>query len=161
MKYKITKEQLENLIEYLKSNHSINPDYDSYIFSAQGKIAGDGSFESPGIDVSTLKLNDYITFCQTVLANYELIADFNDGTVHLGSTVAFKANGVSQKRTVIGIILPSDNAREFITVASPIGAALVGHKQGDTIVVLTPNGEISVFVEEIVKIREEEKSHAL
>jgi transcription elongation factor GreA len=63
----------------------------------------------------------------------------NKGVVQVGSTVEIEDDGEKMKYQIVG----SDEADPIsgrISVDSPIGSALIGHKQGDSIKVKTPAG---------------------
>jgi len=64
-----------------------------------------------------------------------------DGTIRLGSTVTLEQRGGGARRT-FEIVGPfeTDPARARISHESPLGAALIGKKSGDTILVKTPDG---------------------
>ena len=60
--------------------------------------------------------------------------------VGLGSTVTIETGGDTITYTLVGSA-EADPAQGRISVASPVGQALVGHAPGDEIVVRTPRGE--------------------
>lgn len=63
----------------------------------------------------------------------------NKGVVQVGSTVEIEDDGEKMKYQIVG----SDEADPIsgrISVDSPIGSALIGHKKGDSIKVKTPAG---------------------
>ena len=62
------------------------------------------------------------------------------GRIHLGSTVKLKTKTGAEK--IFGILGSEevDVVRGFISEKSPLGAGLMGHAQGDKIIVKTPSG---------------------
>lgn len=64
----------------------------------------------------------------------------NKDTVELGNTVELKDDGETYTYTVVGS-LESDPVAGKISQESPIGAALLGAKVGDTVEINTPNGQ--------------------
>lgn len=62
------------------------------------------------------------------------------GTIRLGSTVKVRADGKISTYRILG---PSetDPSHGRISHTSPLGAALVGHKEGDVVTVQTPGGD--------------------
>ncbi len=61
------------------------------------------------------------------------------GTVQMGSTVIVEINGSQKTFEILGP-REIDLDRGRISFQSPIGAALIGHKPGDTVIVTTTNG---------------------
>ena len=79
-------------------------------------------------------------------------ADFNTSNVHVGSTVTVRIKG--KKTTSTYQIVGSTEADPLggrISDESPIGRALIGHAEGDTIEVETPGGEITLTIQKIAK----------
>lgn len=84
-----------------------------------------------------------------LLDNYELV-DTNDvdaDTVSLNSNVEFKFEGddlVEKVRVVTRV--DADPMNNLISNESPIGEALLGHKEGDVVDCQTPNGIIKIEI---------------
>lgn len=62
------------------------------------------------------------------------------GTVQLGSTVLLKLKGGVQNNFRILGPQETDPGKGFISYQSPLGAALINHKEGDIMAIQTPNG---------------------
>ncbi len=62
-------------------------------------------------------------------------------TVDLGSKVTVECEGDKEQYELVGVN-ESDPLQGKVSVESPIGKALVGAKQGDTVVVSTPGGKL-------------------
>jgi transcription elongation factor GreA len=77
-----------------------------------------------------------------LLAIAELIDDSvaADGTTRLGSKVRVKHSDGEQANYTLVSAAEADPRRGRISVDSPIGHALLGHKQGDDVTAETPNG---------------------
>jgi len=75
------------------------------------------------------------------IKNAQIIeADHKGEVIQVGATVEIEDDGEKMKYQIVG----SDEADPIsgrISLDSPIGAALIGHKKGDTIKVKTPAGE--------------------
>jgi transcription elongation factor GreA len=63
------------------------------------------------------------------------------GTVQIGSTVSLKTK--KEELKIYRILGPfeTDPGKGRISHKSPLGAALIGHKQGDSVTIKTPAGE--------------------
>lgn len=69
--------------------------------------------------------------------------------VTIGSSVTVKMNGAERILTIVGAA-ESDAANGKISNESPIGAALLGHKKGETFTVTGPTGKSTEI--EVIKI---------
>lgn len=69
--------------------------------------------------------------------------------VTIGSSVTVKMNGAERVLTIVGAA-ESDAANGKISNESPIGAALLGHKKGETFTVTGPTGKSTEI--EVIKI---------
>jgi len=76
-----------------------------------------------------------------------LLADPNDlltteaGTVGLGSSVAVEGEGGREHHFVIVTPIEADAARGLISLESPVGAALLGRRIGESVSVPVPRGQ--------------------
>lgn len=66
----------------------------------------------------------------------------SDGTVRLGSNVMVHVNGQQKTYDIVGP-QESNPSRGRISHVSPLGSALIGHTQGDTVTIETPNGPVA------------------
>ena len=72
-----------------------------------------------------------------------------EGPVQLGSTVTLESNdGSRQKFEILGT-LETNPGRSRISHRSPLGAALIGRKKGETVTVQTPRGSREYKIIEI------------
>ncbi len=88
------------------------------------------------------------------LKNVRVLDETDIGTenVHIGSTVTVL--NVDKKKSATYRIVGSTEADPLggrISDESPIGKALIGHRQGDEVEVETPGGTLRLVVEEISK----------
>lgn len=79
-------------------------------------------------------------------------SEFSTENVHIGSTVTVRMKGKKTMNTyqIVGST-EADPLGGRISDESPIGKALLGHAEGDTVEVETPGGEITLTIEKIAK----------
>ena len=85
---------------------------------------------------------------RTMIDNAVLFAQQTGTVVALGSTITVKNGSTEHKLTIVG---PSeaDPASGRISHESPLGAAFLGHSEGDKVSVITPRGKIEYTIVEI------------
>ena len=79
------------------------------------------------------------------LKNAEVIEKQNGDRVGIGSKVVIKGEDGQETFTIVGSAEASPREGR-ISNESPVGAALMGHKKGDTVVVAAPAGEVTFTV---------------
>jgi len=80
-----------------------------------------------------------ITEIEHILANVQVIvAPKSDGEVVLGSTIKLKSEGGKEKQFQVVGTVEADPLNGKISDESPIGKALMGKKEGDTVEIKTP-----------------------
>ena len=73
-------------------------------------------------------------------------SDKDFGFIRIGSTLTLRqANGTERTYTILGS-LETNPAQGFISHASPLGKALIGHTVGETVRVETPGGEVTYVI---------------
>ena len=79
-------------------------------------------------------------------------SEFSTENVHIGSTVTVRMKGKKTTNTyqIVGST-EADPLGGRISDESPIGKALLGHAEGDTVEGETPGGEITLTIEKIAK----------
>ena len=82
---------------------------------------------------------------QAILANAQLAATTGALPVSIGSTVSLiDPNGEVMEVTLVGTT--ETNSREHkISNESPVGHAIIGHGEGDSVEVVTPSGKTRVY----------------
>jgi transcription elongation factor GreA len=70
-----------------------------------------------------------------------VVTDQADGRVGLGSTVTVETGGEETTFTIVGTT-EANPAAGRLSAASPVGAALLGHRPGDELEVRTPRGPV-------------------
>lgn len=70
------------------------------------------------------------------------------GVIGFGNTVTVKSQKITRTLTIVGGY-ESNPAENSISHISPLGKALLGHKQGDTIILQAPSGDIEYTIESV------------
>ena len=82
---------------------------------------------------------------QAILANAQVAATTGDLTVSIGSTVSLiDPNGEVMVVTVAGTT-ETNSLEHKISNESPVGHAIIGHGEGDSVEVVTPSGKTRVY----------------
>lgn len=88
---------------------------------------------------------------ESMLENYEIVELATDGRIDVGCTVTVLYDGdkpSQAERYLIGHVeeKPSDPTVSVMSPTSPLGAALIGAREGDTVTYQAPNGTLKVSV---------------
>lgn len=82
---------------------------------------------------------------QAILANAQVAATTGDLTVSIGSTVSLiDPNGEVMEVTLVGTT-ETNSLEHKISNESPVGYAIIGHGEGDSVEVVTPSGKTCVY----------------
>ena len=82
---------------------------------------------------------------QAILANAQIAASTGDLTVSIGSTVTLvDPNGELIEVTRVGTT-ETNSLEHKISNESPVGHAIIGHGEGDSVEVVTPSGKTRVY----------------
>ena len=82
---------------------------------------------------------------QAILANAQVAATTCDLTVSIGSTVSLiDPNGEVMEVTLVGTT-ETNSLEHKISNESPVGHAIIGHGEGDSVEVVTPSGKTRVY----------------
>lgn len=82
---------------------------------------------------------------QAILANAQNAASTGDLTVSIGSTVTLvDPNGELIEVTLVGTT-ETNSLEHKISNESPVGHAIIGHGEGDSVEVVTPSGKTRVY----------------
>ena len=82
---------------------------------------------------------------QAILANAQLAASTGDLTVSIGSTVTLvDPNGELMDVTLVGTT-ETNSLEHKISNESPVGHAIIGHGEGDSVEVVTPSGKTRIY----------------
>ena len=82
---------------------------------------------------------------QAILANAQVAATTGDLTVSIGSTVSLiDPNGEVMEVTLVGTT-ETNSLEHKISNEFPVGHAIIGHGEGDSVEVVTPSGKTRVY----------------
>ncbi len=82
---------------------------------------------------------------QAILANAQIAASTGGLTVSIGSTVTLvDPNGELIEVTLVGTT-ETNSLEHKISNESPVGHAIIGHGEGDSVEVVTPSGKTRVY----------------
>jgi len=82
---------------------------------------------------------------QAILANAQIAASTGDLTVSIGSTVTLvDPNGELMDVTLVGTT-ETNSLEHKISNESPVGHAIIGHGEGDSVKVVTPSGKTRIY----------------
>ena len=82
---------------------------------------------------------------QAILANAQVAASTGDLTVSIGSTVTLvDPNGELIDVTLVGTT-ETNSLEHKISNESPVGHAIIGHGEGDSVEVVTPSGKTRIY----------------
>lgn len=140
----ITQEGLEKLEAELKELVDVRrPDVISRIKSAKelGDLSENAEYSSAKDEQSFIE--GRIQELEDVIKHAKVVQDDKGGdkTVRIGSHVTVKVDGETDKYELVGPA-ESDPAHGKISTDSPVGQALLGHKEKEVVKVKTPDGEV-------------------
>lgn len=82
---------------------------------------------------------------RAILANAQVAATTGDLTVSIGSTVSLiDPNGEVMEVTLVGTT-ETNSLEHKISNESPVGHAIIGHGEGDSVEVVTPSGKTRIY----------------
>ena len=82
---------------------------------------------------------------QAILVNAQVAATTGDLTVSIGSTVSLiDPNGEVMEVTLVGTT-ETNSLEHKISNESPVGHAIIGHGEGDSVEVVTPSGKTRIY----------------
>ena len=101
-----------------------------------GDLAENAEYQSARADQDRNELR--ISEVENILQNVEIIKKpRGDSKVQLGSSVKLKADGKTKEFQVVGTV-EADPLNGKISDESPIGRALLGKKEGESVEIVTP-----------------------
>lgn len=139
--------KLEEKLEFLKTVRRQEVAARIKAAIALGDLAENSEYEDAKNEQAFLE--GEIMSTENILRSVEVADNMpaSSDTISLGSTVRVK--DMSTNREATYTIVGSDEADPFsgkVSSASPIGAALIGHAQGDTVVFTAPNGDRKLHI---------------
>lgn len=143
--------QKEERLEYLKTTARTEIAEQIKIARSFGDLSENAEYDAAKTEQARIEYE--IVELENMLRNVVIIDEENLDTtaVNVGTTVTVKAAAFGDKEFVYHIVgsAESNPYENKISNESPVGKALMGHKEGEKVEVNTPGG-VSVF--EIVKI---------
>ena len=88
------------------------------------------------------EVEERIRYIENLLKNAVIASAGKGSLVTIGSTVRLEKDAVDNKSLLFTIVgsEEADTAQGKISNVSPLGSALIGHKEGDKVTVQTPKG---------------------
>lgn len=139
----MTKEGLEKLNRELDELINVRrPEIIARIKTAKelGDLSENAEYSSAKEDQSFVE--GRIEEIQQTLKHAKVVEAVKAGTVGIGSTVEVEIEGDTDTYEIVGAT-ESDPAKGKISVDSPVGQALLGHKAKDSVAVQTPDGSVN------------------
>lgn len=150
MTYHLTPERVEELkkeLEVLKTEKRADVSERLKRAKEFGDLAENSEYTEAREEQSAVETR--IAEIEDMLKQVSLIKKSDGGdTVHIGGTVTVEKDGKEKKYMIVGSeeSRPDENK---ISNESPLGAAFLGKKVGDSVSVTTPNGEATYKVTRI------------
>ena len=82
---------------------------------------------------------------QAILANAQVAATTGDLTVSIGSTVSLIDPNGEVMYVTLAATTETNSLEHKISNESPVGHAIIGHGEGDSVEVVTPSGKTRVY----------------
>lgn len=112
-------------------------------------LAEHGDFsENAAYQIAKGKLrgvNDTIHYTEEHLKKAVIISAGSSDRVEIGSTVTVEVNGRSKQLTILGSA-EADPLKNIISYSSPLGAALLNKRTGETAIVANKNGQTQYHI---------------
>jgi len=87
-------------------------------------------------------IDERIALLKYQLDNSEIITQNNPSIIDIGDMVTIESEGQTSVYTLVGE-MEADISQGKLSLSSPLGKALSGHKVGENVVVETPSGKSS------------------
>ena len=151
----LTDEGLKNYeqeLEYLKTVKRKDVAEKIKVALSFGYLSENSEYDEAKNDQAMLEAR--IAQIESILKNAKIIdeSELTNEHIHVGSTV--KVHDCEFDEDSEYQIIGANEADPFngkLSDESPVGAALLGHKAGDTVVIETPEGEVKFIILEISK----------
>ncbi|MDD6658923.1 MAG: transcription elongation factor GreA [Eubacteriales bacterium] len=142
------KAELEKELDYLKTEGRIDIAEKLKVARSYGDLSENSEYDEAKSEQA--KIEARISELEYQLENAEIVDSIDKDAVSMGSVVTVKrlSDGVQAKYEIVGFA-QSNPAEGKISDESPVGMALVGAKEGETVVVEAPIGNLEY---EIVSI---------
>ena len=111
---------------------------------AQGDLSENADYDAARAEQAQVEAK--IKELEYRLEHSEIANNKSNGTVTVGSTVTVMDEDDEEEEYKIVGSIESDSFNNKISNESPLGKALIGHKEGDTVEVEAPNGVYSLTI---------------
>ena len=138
--FRLTQAGVDELKAELQVLSAKRPDIAEAIKSARelGDLSENAEYQSALAEKD--RTENRISEIENILANVEIIKKpRGDSKVQLGSLVKLKGNGKTKEFQIVGTV-EADPLNGKISDESPIGQALIGKKEGESVEIKTPEG---------------------
>jgi transcription elongation factor GreA len=134
--------ELKDLIEVKR------PDVVARVASARelGDLRENADYEAARNEQSFLE--GRVQELQQKIRTAVVIENAAGGAISMGSTVVFEIDGQREELKIVGST-ESDPANGKISAASPVGRSLLGHREGDDVLVTTPSARFTYHIVEV------------
>lgn len=143
-------DELEKELNYLKTTRSDEVAEMIKVARGFGDLSENSEYDEAKNEQG--KLYSRIGELENILLHAVILeeGDLPTGQVTIGATVTVTAvrGGVSRSFKIVGS-QEADAMRDIISEESPFGKALMGRKEGDTVVVSAPAGELEYRIDKI------------
>lgn len=151
----ITKEGLEELraeLDYLKAEKRLEIAEKIKVARSFGDLSENSEYDEAKNDQA--KLENRINEIETILKHHKIIEEGSSRSkvVNVGTRVKILDIELDEETEykIVGSA-EADPVNGKLSDESPIGAALLGHKEGETVVASTPQGDLEFKIVKIVK----------
>jgi transcription elongation factor GreA len=114
---------------------------------ADGDIDDSGSLEEAKDELA--QIDGRVREIENMIRHASIIADHVDGTIHLGSHIVVREDAGDELNWLIVGSAEANSRSGKISSESLVGAALLGRKQGDIVVVRAPDGETTYTIVQV------------
>ncbi len=146
----LTKEGLEKLASELKELKSVRrKEVVKHIQEAKefGDLSENSEYEDAKNEQAFVE--GRISELEDIMRKAKVIdSRHKDSTVALGCVITVEADGDQEVYTLVGAT-EADPRKGRISIESPTGKALIGHKKGETVTVQAPSGKIQYKIKDI------------
>ncbi len=142
----LTKEgltELQNRLQVLKTVRRREIAEAIHTAKEQGDLSENAEYASAKEEQNRIELE--ISEIETMLKNVQVIKEASNGEVGLGNTVKLKCGGKETTYRIVGSN-EADPLSGKISNESPMGQALLGKKEGDSVKIPAPGGNIACKV---------------
>lgn len=142
-------DRLTSELEHLSGDGRTKIAHEIELARDEGDLKENGGYHAAKEEQG--KIEARIRQLTTLLRNASVGNPPDDGIVEPGMVVTAKIAGDTSKFLVGNREIALDSALDVYSEQSPLGLAIIGHKEGDSVTYTAPNGkEISV---ELLKVR--------